>query len=101
MEMISIGWLLPIGLFGAWLSKYVREENWNIGWLFVPAAFATSVWIWLTRRTQANLLVASVVFDVVYALAYVVGYWWLGERATNVQIAGMALGLVSIVVMNL
>jgi len=47
-----------------------------------------------------NLSLSTVVFDVVYTGAFLVGFLLMGDRLTVVQVCGVGLALLGVVLMS-
>ena len=63
--------------------------------------FSHGAWALATRYTTLNLVVLSAWFDVVVALAWFGGFWWLGkETITLTQATGIALLCAGLALIN-
>jgi drug/metabolite transporter (DMT)-like permease len=100
MNQVALIALVAIGFLGAFLSQQSRagELHWSV--MYVTAFLSSSVWIYLARFSSMPLVWASCLYDVVYCLAFFLGFLLLGERVSWIQGVGLVLlvlglGLVS------
>ena len=75
----------------AFLGKRVRYEHWNPLWSYVSGAGSLSCWAWLAKYSPMSLANASIIFDVVYGLAYFAALQVMGEPFTKLQALGIVL----------
>ncbi|OHD23350.1 MAG: hypothetical protein A2Y38_10420 [Spirochaetes bacterium GWB1_59_5] len=92
---------VPLALLGAWASTKF-EGSWPVKALYGFDAGAVAVlWLWVVSRHQMGLIEASVTWAVLYEGAYTLGFVLLGSRCGWLAWVGVALGLVSVVLMTL
>lgn len=90
--------IVTTALAGAAISKAI-----NLGALPWYAAVAGSVlsglaWGFIAKNKQVSLVYASVLYDVLYALTYVLFLAATGEKLTPYQVAGVSLSILGIAV---
>lgn len=87
--------LFMIGCIGAKISKEIQLGNISSYWYIFVSIMSGLVWAWLTKYS-ANLIQASMVYDVLYALSFVVAFKLLGEPVTTVQTIGIVICLIGL-----
>jgi drug/metabolite transporter (DMT)-like permease len=92
--------LFLIGLFGAWLAKQI--SNGNLPWWLpiIPSVCTGLLWGWVSKRSK-DLSLATITFDIVYATAFLTGFFILGDRLSSLQILGVILSLIGVALMSL
>lgn len=98
MSFISLAMLFFTGLFGAWLAKGISSGAFPWWLPILPSVGTGLLWGWVSRRTQ-NLTLATMVFDVIYTGAFVVGFLLLGDKLNSHQAIGLLLTIVGIALM--
>jgi multidrug transporter EmrE-like cation transporter len=83
--------LVLIGILGAYLSRQVRADELHWSAMYITTFLSSSVWIYLTRVSSLSLVWASCLYDVVYCLAFFLGFLLLGERVSWIQAVGVVL----------
>jgi len=74
-------WIMPLMLIcwlGAYCSKMSNDKvPYGALYVFLVSVTCALVWVWVSRVSK-NLLVDSVVFDVVVCIVYAGAYMYLG-----------------------
>lgn len=65
----------------------------------VVAAASGGVWGWMSRH-PISLVYASIVYDVVYAMAYVIGLTLLGDKVSYIQWIGIFVSILGVVLVG-
>ena len=92
----AVAAIMVVSTVGAVTSRHINQGNIGWYWAMVMSLASGLVWGWMARK-PVSLIYASVVYDVVYALTYVVCLALLGERLTLIQGVGVALAIVGMV----
>lgn len=92
--------IIIIGIVNSWVSRAI-----NVGRIgptaMMPVALASgAVWGWMSRGA-ASLALASTVYDIVYAVAYIAGLATMGVPVTPIQLLGVGISVAGIVVMGM
>ena len=95
----AVASLLAIGMIGALVSKGINHGKIGWYWAMVIAAASGAVWGWISRH-PVSLVYASIVYDVVYALAYVIGLALLGDKVTPVQWLGVLVSILGVLLVG-
>jgi drug/metabolite transporter (DMT)-like permease len=90
--------LFCIGVFGAFITKKVQAGTLPIWAPIGPSIVSGVLWGYISRQSQ-NLSLMSVLVDVIYTAAFVVGFILLGDRLTPLQIAGFIVSLLGVAMM--
>lgn len=93
--------IIATATLGAGISKGINTGIMSWYWAVVSAMVSGLTWGWIARHKDVSLVYASVVYDVLYALTYVVFLACAGEKLTAYQVAGVGLSLLGMVVAGL
>lgn len=89
------------GIMGASISKAMKlHVPWATFWYYGVGFLSITSWIWMTKRSPYNLLVTSLVWDVVYVGAWTMTTIWMGEAASHWQIGGAVLIFLGLMLLN-
>jgi|694.fasta_scaffold113997_4 drug/metabolite transporter (DMT)-like permease len=90
--------LFVIGIVGAFITKKVQASELPIWVPIFPSIASGFLWGWIAKRSE-NLSLMSVLVDVLYTAAFVIGFMILGDRLTPLQIAGFLVSLIGVAMM--
>ena len=90
--------LFATGVIGAFVTKKVQAELLPIWAPIGPSIVSGLLWGFISRRSH-SLSLMSVLVDVIYTAAFVVGFVMLGDRLTPLQIAGFIVSLLGVAMM--
>jgi hypothetical protein len=99
-------WILPLILIcslGAYCSKLSNDKvPYGATYVFLVSIFCALVWVWVSKVSK-NLLMDSVIFDVVVCVVYAGAYAYLGFASgfTWYNWAGLFAAMVGLVMMKL
>ena len=95
----SIAAITLIGIVNSWVSKAINLGG--AGWYaMIPVAMASgAIWGWMSKHST-SLAFASTLYDIVYAIAYILGLVLLGDKITVIQLLGIFISIVGIIVMG-
>lgn len=96
----AVAALLAIGIVGSFVSKGINHGRIGWYWAMVVSAASGAVWGWMSRH-PVSLVCASIVYDVVYAGAYVLGLTLLGDKMSLMQWIGVVVSVVGVTMISL
>lgn len=85
------------GLVGAFVSKGINQGAIGWYWAILTAVLSGAVWGWMARQRGMSLIYSSILYDVVYAVTYVLALAAFGEGMTWVQAVGVGLAILGTV----
>lgn len=91
--------LFLIGMAGSFLAKKVQLGSLPIYAPIITSMLSGVIWGWLSLHSK-NLSLMSVVVNVIYSSAFVLGFYLLGERLTAFQLFGFVVSLIGIIMMT-
>jgi len=90
--------LFLTGVVGAYVTKKVQGGTFPVWATVGPSLVSGLLWGAIAKRSL-NLSLMSVLVDVVYTAAFVIGFVILGDRLTPLQIAGFVVALLGVAMM--
>jgi len=90
--------LFTTGVIGAFITKKVQSGILPIWSAIGPSIISGLLWGYIARRSH-SLSLMSVLVDVIYTAAFVIGFIILGDRLTYLQIVGFLISLVGVAMM--
>lgn len=97
--MKAIAALLSIGMVGSVVTKSINQGKIGWYWAMLVAAASGGVWGWMSRY-PISLVHASIVYDVVYSMAYVIGLSLLGDKINGVQWLGIFVSILGVIMVG-
>ena len=89
-----------VGLLGSRISKGINSGELMSYWYVIVSIMSGCVWVWMTRQ-KVSLVYASMFYDAVYAVSYMLGFWLLGETITWVQLFGIFLAMLGVALIGM
>ena len=93
--LVSLG-LIADGFLGAWVSTRIRAQSLVVWFALLSGNISLLVWMYLARYSHLSLPVASMIFDLLYNIAWMVGLVYLGAKVSTPQMVGIALIVVGV-----
>lgn len=103
IDIILFATLPILAVVGAIFSKQLKvsQSNKYIFLIIGMAIISGLVWSYISKYTKISLSVATVIYDLVYGLAYFFTFWALGETITLIQGVGVALAMAAIILLSI
>lgn len=93
--LVSIALIID-GIFGAWLSTRIRAQTLSFWFTFLSGNISILVWAYLTKYSHMKLVAASLFFDIVYNVAWMLALIYFGEHLSGFQLLGVFLVMIGI-----
>ena len=95
----SILGVMFVGSIGAVLSKHINLGNlpWWMG--IVPSGLGGLVWGWMLSQRR-SVIMSSTLYDVTMTVTYVTILSFMGESISFVKLAGVAMAVFGIILVN-
>lgn len=93
--LVSIA-LVCDGILGAWLSTKIRAGTISIWFVLLSGNISIMVWAYLSKFSKMQLVTASLFFDIIYNVAWMLALVYFGQHLTGYQLAGVMLVMIGI-----
>ncbi len=102
--MTLLMWLKFVGLvvgsatIGAFISKAINAGAISWYWAVSTSVLSGLTWGWIAKNKDVSLVYASVLYDVLYAITYVVFLAIAGEKITTWQAIGIGMSIAGVAI---
>lgn len=97
-------WAAMLYMFNGMLSAIIMvkiRNNTAAPWSsFIPSLMGMILWAMIIRRSKIPSVELSALYDVLGALAYFIGFYFCGEKITQIQWVGIGFLLFSLYLIN-
>jgi hypothetical protein len=93
--------LIADGLYGAYVSRSVRESGWSWKWMLLSGFLAQGGWILMVKFSKVKLIYASLFYEIVYNLAWFGFLVMLGDQVTLIKKLGIGLVILGLAMVGL
>lgn len=83
---------------GAFISKAINEGSIPWYWAISTSVLSGLVWGWIAKNRDISLVYMSVLYDVLYAITYVVFLAIAGEKITTMQAVGVGISILGVAI---
>ena len=83
---------------GAIVSKAINEGTISWYWAVSTSVLSGLSWGWIAKNKDISLVYASVLYDVLYAITYVVFLAYAGEKITTMQAVGVGISILGVAI---
>lgn len=83
---------------GAAVSKAINVGSIAWYWAVATSVLAGLAWGWIAKNKDISLVYASVLYDVLYAITYVVFLAYAGEKITTMQAVGVGISILGVAI---
>lgn len=83
---------------GAIISKAINAGSIAWYWAVSTSILSGLAWGWIAKNKDISLVYASVLYDVLYAITYVVFLAYAGEKITTMQAVGIGISILGVAI---
>lgn len=83
---------------GALISKGINSGNIPWYWAVSTSILSGLTWGWMAKNKDISLVYASVLYDVLYAITYVIFLAVAGEKITTMQAIGVGISILGVAI---
>lgn len=93
--------LIFVGLGGGYVTKLINRSAAPVWAAMVPSVLSGLLWGFMARQqTGLSLSLLSIMYDITYAISYVVVFVMMGDKLTPLQVLGFFVALSGVAMMS-